>query len=302
MIPNFFKDNKYTKWYFSIITNPSLSADHYEVHHIIPRSMGGDNSKDNLVRLSARQHFVVHKLLTKMINGPFKYKAKQAFICMCLMKSTTNPKEKIKLKSWEYEYVKKNISLSRKIALADPVVREKMSKSTKAAWADPIIREKISKSVPTEVRSTRAKLGRTEEVIELHRRQMIGRKHTAETKEKMAIARRKKFEDPAYRAFISDVFKKGLITIRKKAKQRMENRLKEKLEKPIKYNWKLTSPLGEVILVVSVNAFCKENHLIIRHLMKHMKLGQSVPCGKKHRFGKHQSERQNTEGWKLERL
>lgn len=302
MIPNFFKDNKYTKWYFSIITNPSLSASYYEVHHIIPRSMGGDNSKDNLVRLSARQHFVVHKLLTKMINGPFKHKAKQAFICMCLMKSTTNPKEKIKLKSWEYEYVKKNISISRKIALADPIVREKMSKSIKAAWADPVIREKISKSVPTAVRSARAKLCRTVEVIEKHRKQLIGRKHTEETKEKMAAARRKRFEDPEYRSFIKSTLLKASKIASENSKIKRAQKLKDKLEKPIKYNWKLTSPENEIILVVSVNAFCKENNLTISHLMKYMKLDQAVPCGKKHRFGKHQSERQNTEGWKLERL
>lgn len=34
-----------------------------EVHHIIPRSMGGDDSIDNLVCLSATDHFIAHKLL-----------------------------------------------------------------------------------------------------------------------------------------------------------------------------------------------------------------------------------------------
>lgn len=36
---------------------------YYERHHIIPRCCGGTNDKDNLVLLTAREHFIVHKLL-----------------------------------------------------------------------------------------------------------------------------------------------------------------------------------------------------------------------------------------------
>lgn len=38
----------------------------YEVHHIIPRCMGGDNSSSNLVRLTYREHFFAHELLAKI--------------------------------------------------------------------------------------------------------------------------------------------------------------------------------------------------------------------------------------------
>lgn len=34
-----------------------------EVHHIIPRSEGGLDDDDNLVRLTAREHYIAHKLL-----------------------------------------------------------------------------------------------------------------------------------------------------------------------------------------------------------------------------------------------
>lgn len=37
-----------------------------ERHHIIPKCMGGDNSKENLVRLTAEEHYVAHQLLVKM--------------------------------------------------------------------------------------------------------------------------------------------------------------------------------------------------------------------------------------------
>jgi hypothetical protein len=40
-----------------------------EKHHIIPRSMGGTNDKDNLIQLTARQHFIAHWMLWKAYGG-----------------------------------------------------------------------------------------------------------------------------------------------------------------------------------------------------------------------------------------
>jgi len=37
-----------------------------EKHHIIPRSIGGTDNKDNLVNLTAREHFIAHILLVKI--------------------------------------------------------------------------------------------------------------------------------------------------------------------------------------------------------------------------------------------
>jgi hypothetical protein len=71
-----FIDNKYTKWYFSIIQNAQLRElpdyIYKEKHHIIPRSIGGNNDSSNLVNLTAREHFVCHWLLTKMVDGDLK--------------------------------------------------------------------------------------------------------------------------------------------------------------------------------------------------------------------------------------
>lgn len=61
--------NKYQKFYDSIINyrkkHPILNG-YYEVHHIIPKSLGGLNNTDNLVTLTAREHLIVHKLLKKI--------------------------------------------------------------------------------------------------------------------------------------------------------------------------------------------------------------------------------------------
>jgi hypothetical protein len=39
-----------------------------ERHHILPRSMGGTDDWDNLVRLTPREHYLAHLLLYRMGN------------------------------------------------------------------------------------------------------------------------------------------------------------------------------------------------------------------------------------------
>ena len=41
-------------------------AEYKEKHHIVPKCMGGSDDPENLVELSARQHFIAHLLLVKM--------------------------------------------------------------------------------------------------------------------------------------------------------------------------------------------------------------------------------------------
>lgn len=42
------------------------SVDYYtEIHHIVPRCLGGSDEKDNLVMFSGREHFIAHMLLWK---------------------------------------------------------------------------------------------------------------------------------------------------------------------------------------------------------------------------------------------
>jgi hypothetical protein len=54
-------------------SDPSTSC-HAERHHIIPKSIGGDNKHSNIVLLSPREHFIAHLLLVKMqIKGSVEY-------------------------------------------------------------------------------------------------------------------------------------------------------------------------------------------------------------------------------------
>jgi hypothetical protein len=76
--------NKYTCWYNNITENAKFRIiDGYtERHHIHPRSLGGTNDKDNLVNLTAREHFICHWLLTKMHTGEARGKMINALYLM----------------------------------------------------------------------------------------------------------------------------------------------------------------------------------------------------------------------------
>lgn len=78
-------DNKYKKWYFKIIENAKTreNISQYEKHHIIPRFAGGTNDPANLVKLSHREHYICHLLLTKFTEGELKAKALYAIHRMC---------------------------------------------------------------------------------------------------------------------------------------------------------------------------------------------------------------------------
>lgn len=65
------QNNKYKNWYYRIInnrlTNPILNQ-YTETHHIIPKCLGGSNYSSNLVKLTAREHYICHLLLIEK-NG-----------------------------------------------------------------------------------------------------------------------------------------------------------------------------------------------------------------------------------------
>ena len=103
-----FNNSKYTNWYFSIIESAKAKNNnmgYLERHHITPKSFGGNDSKDNLVKLTAREHFICHLLLTKMTTGSNRHKMLHAFM---LMKGKTDK---------QYRYMNSRLFNSIKIRL-----------------------------------------------------------------------------------------------------------------------------------------------------------------------------------------
>jgi hypothetical protein len=64
-----------------------------ENHHIIPKCLGGTNKKENLVKLTAKEHWLIHLLLVEIY--PKNLKLKLA-VKMMSIKSHNQEREKIK--------------------------------------------------------------------------------------------------------------------------------------------------------------------------------------------------------------
>ena len=166
-----FIDNKYTKWYFSIIRNSKFRrlTGYTEKHHIIPKSLGGLNVKDNIAVLTAREHYICHLLLTKMTSGVDKHKmihAAVAFVNWASSKHERNMKINsriyLKLKQsrsetikhryqTDSEYAKKSISGIVNL-WKNPSHMERMSELRKDLWKDDLYRAKMMNRPPTNVK------------------------------------------------------------------------------------------------------------------------------------------------------
>jgi len=82
-----FIKNKYQKWYFKLIKhfkNRHNELINFEVHHIIPKSLNGTNYKNNLIKVSPKEHYILHRLLVKFTKNEANQKMKSALYMMSL--------------------------------------------------------------------------------------------------------------------------------------------------------------------------------------------------------------------------
>lgn len=92
--------SKYAMWYYNIIDRAIARAitkkdaiallGTVERHHILPKSfkLGGDKDTANMVFLTPREHFIVHKLLMKMFEDPvLTRKMRYGFVCFSMNKT-----------------------------------------------------------------------------------------------------------------------------------------------------------------------------------------------------------------------
>jgi hypothetical protein len=104
--------NKYTAWY-TAITNRARTRKlegYTERHHVMPKSLNGTDDKNNLVDLTAREHFICHWLLTKMYTGEAKSKMIYALNGMKRNSKFTQRYE-TPITSRVYESLKKEFSI-----------------------------------------------------------------------------------------------------------------------------------------------------------------------------------------------
>lgn len=178
---------------------------YYESHHILPKSLGGSNNKDNLILLTPKEHFVAHLLL-------WKY-TKTLQMTHALFFMSSNKKGKLSAKSYSIlreqyaidrtsqmsgenapmfgkkhsEETKRKMRLSRKGQIFTDETKKKMS----------IGRSGILHTEETKRKMSESKKGKpgtkhTEESKRKMSESSMGIKHTDEAKRKMSLARKGK--------------------------------------------------------------------------------------------------------------
>jgi hypothetical protein len=148
--------NKYNTWYNSITENAkNRTLEGYtESHHVIPRSLGGSDDADNLVDLTAREHFVCHWLLTKIHTGESKAKMIYALNGMKRNGQYTQRYE-TKITSRVYEHLKKEFSIIHSATMKGrpahnkgiPATEEQKEKNRQAALGKKMSPEAITRGV-----------------------------------------------------------------------------------------------------------------------------------------------------------
>lgn len=180
----------YQKIYFKIIDRNfcKVSGDYIEKHHIIPKCLGGSNLTENIVSLTAREHFICHWLLTKIYSE--NRKIAFAFYSMCHQKRGCQkryfPQSRI------YETAKRKVHL---LGHSDET-RYKISKMNSGKRLSDEARKKISDSLRGKTRIP---------FSDEHKRRLsfsgMRRHHSDETKRKMSESKkgnqnaRKKYEN-----------------------------------------------------------------------------------------------------------
>jgi hypothetical protein len=114
-----FIENKYTNCYNRIIQRAKdRKINLYtERHHVIPKSLGGSDETDNLVRLTAKEHFICHMLLVRMTTGEPKKKMSYAMWLLCNMENESQ--ERYAPTASQYELIRTNFSKTMSDRMAE---------------------------------------------------------------------------------------------------------------------------------------------------------------------------------------
>jgi hypothetical protein len=155
-----------------------------EVHHIVPRCVGGLDIGENLVRLTAREHFIAHVLLVKIY--PNHLGLIQAANLLAGRKSNK------KINSRIYEAIKQQLSCNRKGTRHSESTRKKISDTQKGRVGRVPSNEERLKKSKNKLDFYQTEAGERIKMDLSNRYQ--GRKLSDEVKTKMSESRRKYLE------------------------------------------------------------------------------------------------------------
>ena len=190
-------------------------GEYFERHHIIPKCKDGSNSKENIIYLYAREHFIAHKLLAE--ENPKDYQLVNAY-----MRMTTSTNGDYNITPEEYEEAKKLFS-------------KLQSENLKALWANLSSEEKFLRQHKGHL-TRKSNIEKYNATIEKTRQSLLNKtpyeKALIKEKRKNSLINKSEAEKQLEHIHRSEA-----------AKKRMANLSKEKLEaiikksKQTKANW-----------------------------------------------------------------
>lgn len=199
-------ENKYSKTYLKLMTRASSRKDpieYFEKHHIVPDCLfiksraketkgfliEKSNHKNNLVKLTAKEHYVAHHLLCYCFDSEIKYKMFFAFSYMC-SKSKTNSGRSFSAN--QYEISKRFLSKARKNTKMSIETRQKISNSSKIRFAEgeagDAARKKISSANKGRVSWNKGKSGYLTEEARHKISTAVRQPRSIETRQKISLA------------------------------------------------------------------------------------------------------------------
>ena len=123
------KNQHYTNRYIKFLTSRTTSTDYTESHHILPKSLFPQfsNDPDNLIKLTAREHYIAHWMLYKIF--PNSHPMRIAFWCM--NNNWQNSKTQTRyyrISSRVYESLRKEVSkeMSARMSTNNPYTQQKI--------------------------------------------------------------------------------------------------------------------------------------------------------------------------------
>ena len=97
------------------------------MHHIVPKCMGGTNSTENLVRVTARVHFILHLILIRMVESNDARRKLQYALSAFMMGD-------LRINSRQFEISRKVVSEVMRGRKVSSATRRKLSESKKMMY------------------------------------------------------------------------------------------------------------------------------------------------------------------------
>lgn len=162
-----------------------------ERHHIVPRSLGGPDTPDNLVRLTPKEHFVCHLCLVRTTHG--REKAKMSLAAKRLIDSKHPAYAQVRVTGRIYAALRETIAVDARIRMSAVNKGVPKSEAWKAQQAERMRgntfgRAHKGRKMTDESKRKLAETQRARLTKDGH--PMKGRHHSEETRQKICDAKR----------------------------------------------------------------------------------------------------------------